>query len=561
MNSKLKLTLKSIAHSGAHIGRDITLKVSSSQLGINFETKKNVLPDKTTVLNIELYNLEVEISKLDIPLTVTVIERDALFNDKGSMHKRLYITTNTSPISEHIITVKVYENRLFFWKKPAKFDVVFEVEVEKNEIPNGHLLHQYNNVGNFDYNKLDSLILKSVEYWNNEFANDLNPPDKLLDPNLVKAMLYQESQVGNDSRNNGLVNVMQVGNKGDPSLLVLRKKYHKNESWVKNGELVDLHYPDASNDSPENSILWGTRWLYHKAQINVQNNDGSWHSKWNSWKEAVDSYGPGDPEYIKNIWSIYQKGIDTRDGVIKLWSFVGLLVAAIFSAFGWFGITDENIRQSFATHFDFRSAVYREGIDVLRDENSPFVLAYESDDENWSEWVGLGFIDANKIEWLDDHDLNNQLANGILSAQFIKLEGFTESILEVFDTTHMGNGSIHLYSFNQNTKQIRPLFQACAVDNYHDTRQDPKGYPELGGGWWGSCSVYYKDGRLEAKYKDVNSDGVDDVVLTGTQQIFCSRTYDEEEQLVQEKEIYEEYILRPDQYQNPKQCISLNNFF
>lgn len=129
MNQKLKLTLKSITHSGSHIGRDITLKVSSLELGIDFETKKNVLPDKATVLNIELHTFEVKTSKLDMPLTVTVIERDALFNDTGSMYKRLYINTNTSTISEHIVTVKVYENRFFFWKKPAKFDVVFEVEV------------------------------------------------------------------------------------------------------------------------------------------------------------------------------------------------------------------------------------------------------------------------------------------------------------------------------------------------------------------------------------------------------------------------------------------------
>lgn len=129
MNSKLKFTLKSITHSGAHIGRDITLKVSSSELGIDFETKKDVLPDKTTVLNKELYNFEVETSKLDIPLTVTVIERDWLFDDKGSMYQRLNIHTDIASVSEYTVTIKVYENRLFFWKKPAKFDVVFEVEI------------------------------------------------------------------------------------------------------------------------------------------------------------------------------------------------------------------------------------------------------------------------------------------------------------------------------------------------------------------------------------------------------------------------------------------------
>lgn len=129
MNSKLKLTLKSITHSGAHIGRDITLNVSSSELGIDFETKKNVLPDKTTLIDSELYNFEVKTDTFSIPIAVTVTERDLLFNDKGSAHQRLPIHTDISSISEHVVTVKVYENRFFFWKKPAKFDVVFEVDV------------------------------------------------------------------------------------------------------------------------------------------------------------------------------------------------------------------------------------------------------------------------------------------------------------------------------------------------------------------------------------------------------------------------------------------------
>lgn len=555
MNSKLKLTVKSIAHSGVHIGRDITLKVSSSELGINFEIKKNVLPDKTTVLNIELYNLEVEISKLDIPLTVTVIERDALFNDKGSMYKRLYINTDIAAVSEHIVTVNVYENRLFFWRKPAKFDMVFEVEIiQDKDVPRGvNTLKQYTYKGingTEDYNQHDDIILQAVACWNTEFANDTNPPTTHLDPNLVKAMLYQETRVGNDPFNNGLVNIMQVGNVGDPSISTLRGELP--EYWIHNGELIKLEY-DAKVETPYDSVFWGVRWLYHKAKPDNTEPD----RKWKGWKEAVNGYGPGKVEYIENVWNIYTNGVSKRDGGIKIWSVAWLLLAPLFLFLT--GMSDDQIRKGAEQFIDVNHS-FMTGIDMIRDSADSSLLAVVGQDsEDWSEWTRVGRIEKGVVNWFPDMAYGIGPAGGILSARFLHLKGFENPIFEVFSQTHKHNGSVDLYQIENDN--LKPLFRACAVDGYHDRRWDPEGYPELGGGWQGSCSVYYKDGRLQASYRDVNNDGVDDVVLTGTQQIFCSHRYDEEEQLVKEKEIYEEYILRPDQYQNPKQCVPLNNFF
>lgn len=135
MKTALKLTLKSIVHSGAHVGRDISVRVVSDVLGIDFETEKKVLPDTITPFDLEIFATGVVRAaeqvkdRFDIPLVVTITEKDAMFSDKGSMYQRLYVNTDTVSISKHIVAVKVCENRLFFWKKPAKFDVVFEAEV------------------------------------------------------------------------------------------------------------------------------------------------------------------------------------------------------------------------------------------------------------------------------------------------------------------------------------------------------------------------------------------------------------------------------------------------
>lgn len=555
---KFIITLQHIEHTGDPIGREISVEGIAG--GVHFTVAERRIAKYTVATydqQVAVVTLEEGVS--EIPMRVIVSERDFVWSDTGSVEKTILVDTDQER-QTFSLSVPVTERWWFFLKRTAVFIVTFEITHADSDVDLTVLKkYTYRGVsGDEDYNQYDDIIIQAVLYWNNQFRNDTDPPETPLDPNLVKAMLYQESRVGNDPRNNGLVNIMQVGNDGDPSFPALRGE--QKEYWVHNAELIALHY-DAKNDSPYNSVFWGVRWLYHKAHENIRHSDGRWGNVWHPWKDAVDYYGPRDPKYIENVWNIYKNGIVNKDGEVKLWSFSGLLLAVVFSAFGWFGVSDEDIQHSFATHFDFRSAAYREEIEVIRDEHSPFILAYESDDKNWSEWVGLGFVKVNKIEWLDDYDLNSQLANGILSARFVKLAGFPESVLEVFDTTHMGNGSIHLYSLNQNTRQIRPIFEACAVDNYHDHIWNPDGYPELGGDWKGDCSVYYKNGRLQSQYKDVNNDGVDDVILTGTQQIFCSRNGHDADELVKEKDIYEEYILQPGQYQNPKQCVSMNNFF
>jgi len=125
---RITLNLQSINHSGSHIGRDITIKITSSNPDIDFEIKKNVLPDQTTTIDKVMLDDETDLDEYEVPLGITVIERDDLFSEQGSVFQRLHIDTSKT-LSEYMIRVEVMERKLFFWKKTAKFDLKLVVQI------------------------------------------------------------------------------------------------------------------------------------------------------------------------------------------------------------------------------------------------------------------------------------------------------------------------------------------------------------------------------------------------------------------------------------------------
>ena len=196
--------------------------------------------------------------------------------------------------------------------------------------------------GKENYNRYDTEILAAVDEWNREFMNDAYPPSEPLDPNLVKAMIFVESRIGYER--GGEVDVMQVGNPGDDALRTLNHELE--ESWFQNGKRVNLDSKGAANaDAPAESIKWGVRWLYHKAQ--KREGDGSW--EWMAWQGAMERYGPQKVEHNKAIWSIYENGVDTRNNKsIRLWSV--LLFALV--AFGIPWLVSWNQGQVYFNYFD-----------------------------------------------------------------------------------------------------------------------------------------------------------------------------------------------------------------
>jgi hypothetical protein len=185
--------------------------------------------------------------------------------------------------------------------------------------------------GKEDYNRYDAEIKEAVDYWNDVFTKEEYPPEELLDPNLVKAIIYKESRVGYYP--GGEIDVMQVGNPDDPALRALNGELKEWE--IRNGKQELLNYHgEARVISPKDSIYWGIRWLYHKAQ-GITNDKKRY---WKNWEEAVYNYGPGTEKYLDEVLRIYKKGIDP-DGNI-LWKkkengFV-LFKTLIFIALGLF---------------------------------------------------------------------------------------------------------------------------------------------------------------------------------------------------------------------------------
>lgn len=208
--------------------------------------------------------------------------------------------------------------------------------------------------GNEDYNRYDPIIKEVVDSWNNEFLNDTDPPKELLDPNLVKAMIYVESRMGyyEDKADEypSYPDIMQIADPRDKAIHIFHDDEKENTEYeVINGKIQRLFYPEANADTPEKSIKWGVRWLYHKAQNNIREGS-SWHREWVSWKEAVFEYGPGTKEYADKVWEIYTKGIDPQRN--KLWSIllplllVPVLIFGLFSLQGKAFVTFEDIEES-----------------------------------------------------------------------------------------------------------------------------------------------------------------------------------------------------------------------
>ena len=216
------------------------------------------------------------------------------------------------------------------WADEAPFleKIVLSLINKNTEITIRPYLYRGTN-GQEDYNRYDTDIAAETNYWNDKFKNDIDPVQEILDPNLVKAMIFQESRMGYGEEAG--INIMQVGNDGDASLKTLRGELK--EYWLHDGKEVLLKYDDAIINKPKDSIKWGIRWLYHKAQW--IGNDGKRH--WNSWREAVKGYGPPNEEYSNNIWDIYTRGIDKRGKFpVKLWLiFIPFALFVLLSGAFW----------------------------------------------------------------------------------------------------------------------------------------------------------------------------------------------------------------------------------
>lgn len=367
-----------------------------------------------------------------------------------------------------------------------------------------------------DYNRYDEMISKAVNFWNGEFLKELDPPEEILDSNLVKAIIFQESRIGYDNRNNGNVNIMQVGNYGDASLDVLNGKGKKMEYELKNGQLWGVNYKgEAKVEKVYDSIYWGVRWFYHKAQGITTDNKRYWLS----WREAVKRYGPPNDKYANNVWDIYIRGIDKRSKPpLKLWiiTFFIIFSSLIFSIDSFHNRTIKSTVMAIMSDDD---KTYFNDVKIMRYEpDSPLFLAVMIHDDDWWESLKAGLYQNGIIKWLAIETA--PLEASILAAKFLRIKGFENPLIEVYGQTHAGHGAMYLYEVESD--RLALLFQTTAVDFNIDSRWAPENYEKYG---FGYCGEVYSSGQLKSSYEDLNNDNISDIMLSGVEEIICEKEF------------------------------------
>lgn len=178
-----------------------------------------------------------------------------------------------------------------------------------------------------DYNQMDNFIIKSTNFWNNFFLNQEYSPPEPLDPNLVKSIVYRESKLGYYP-DKDIIDVMQVWDPANPARDAILGKTPANE-FINQNRIGHISYSYPADKIPpevrnrEESIFWGVRWLYHKSQYLLENDNGTltipYVRKWRTWKQAVRSYNANSDlveDYVKEVFLVYEKGVDLEGNTL-----------------------------------------------------------------------------------------------------------------------------------------------------------------------------------------------------------------------------------------------------
>lgn len=180
------------------------------------------------------------------------------------------------------------------------------------------------------YNEYDTEIGQATHFWNNFFLTRIFPPPEPLNPDLVKAMIYIESRMGYGKSPTGhppLPDIMQVWDERNktPQHMKPEEAFKDaanefvNESVYKH---LSYSYPPERLPikvmTPQESIFWGVRWLYHKAQkfagTGANHLNPPYRRWWLTWRDAVYEYNASDrvESYVNDIFKVYLEGVDNQ---------------------------------------------------------------------------------------------------------------------------------------------------------------------------------------------------------------------------------------------------------
>jgi hypothetical protein len=106
-------------------------------------------------------------------------------------------------------------------------------------------------------------------------------------------------------------------------------------------------------------------------------------------------------------------------------------------------------------------------IEVHRVPGRPDLFAAVCDTEThwWGTFCVLAMADGN-IAWTATFDGEGPTEQSILRIRPLRLKGFSNPLIEVFGTTHMGHGDYYLYELRGRT--LKCLLKTFAVDSHAD---------------------------------------------------------------------------------------------
>ena len=155
-----------------------------------------------------------------------------------------------------------------------------------------------------------------------------------------------------------------------------------------------------------------------------------------------------------------------------------------------------------------------EDIELVYSQDKNYILAQVEWGNDWWEEIKVGRIKNKNINWLRINNLPSEQA--ILSGRFVNLKNFVNPVVEIYGLTHVGHGFLYIYEIKND--ELNLLFKIVAVDYNPDIRWAPDNFEKYG---YGNCGEIFSGGKLLNEYKDVNKDGFLDIILSGTQEIFC----------------------------------------
>ena len=172
----LSLTLASIKYSGDSVGDDIRAEIDV--FGKFLRIDKIIKVSATKEINQEIGKFETDQKLFKSGIRITIIEKDLLFNDVGSIDSDIEIDTKITKSQQFIYKVEIKEIRSVlgkFWgNKIANFEVTLEAQVADavQYIPNED--------GGKGWLKVKLADNKSIDYKNSPWEKglyDIEIPD------------------------------------------------------------------------------------------------------------------------------------------------------------------------------------------------------------------------------------------------------------------------------------------------------------------------------------------------------------------------------------------------